>query len=282
MSLNELPHERDAAVEASVNYLDRMDVRPRFFATDYSRDNLVLDARRVRITDARGSAEPPALEREGFTLRPHRSQVADFRDMDEVQRVYLPEIETVLRELTGAAAVIMTRGAVLRFGERSREFGSRVNTRPARFVHVDYTPASIPGLMSPLLEAHGLRTDEFAGYAGFNIWRVISEPPQDVPLCVCDARSLADVDLVPGDAVFDAPDAPEFSFEAYLVRHNPAHRWSYFRDMTREEVLVFKAFDSRAGHAVRVPHVAFDDPSCPADVTPRASIEVRGFAFFDG
>ena len=37
----------------------------------------------------------------------------------------------------------------------------------------------------------------------------------------------------------------------------------------------------RSGQPLRVPHCAFDDPSCPAGVTPRSSIEVRGFAFFD-
>lgn len=280
MSVSDLLPDRTGFVEAAVNYLDRMDVRPRFYATDYSRDNLVLRPERMPIRDARRIESAPALEREGFTLLPHNSRVTDFRDAERAPREYLPEIERLLGDLTGAAAVVMLGGAVLRFGERSGEYGSRVNTRPARFVHVDYTPASIPGLLEPVLAARGIDARDYSGYAGFNIWRVLSAPPQDVPLCLCDARSVSDEDLVPGDAVFDAPDAPEFSFEAYLVRHNPAHRWFYFRDMTPAEVLVFKAYDSRPGEPVRVPHVAFDDPSCPEGVTPRASVEVRGFAFF--
>jgi hypothetical protein len=267
-------------VEGRINYLGDMAVRPRFYAVDYSRDNLVLDGRSMPIRDARFAAPPPSLDREGFTLVPHRSAVSEFRDLETVQRVYLPEVQRLMLELTGAERILMTPGAVLRFGERSKEFGSRVNTRPARFVHVDYTPQSAPGLLNPLLAAAGIRLGPGQRYAGYNIWRVLSDPPQDVPLALCDARTVAPEDLVAGDAVFDAPNQPEWGFEAFLVRGSPAHRWSYFSNMTRDEALIFKACDTDSTQPVRVPHVAFDDPACPPDVPPRASVEVRCFALF--
>ncbi len=50
---------------------------------------------------------------------------------------------------------------------------------------------------------------------------------------------------------------------------------------TRDEVVVFKAFDSDAPDALNAAHTAFDDPSAPADAVPRASIEARFVAFFD-
>ena len=275
------PKDRTSVqVQGRINYLGEMAVRPRFYAVDYSRDNLVIRGEPLPIRDARFVDPPPSLDREGFTLVPHSSAVSEFRDMDSVQRVYLPEIERLMLEVTGAARILMTPGAVLRFGERSKEFGSRVNTRPARFTHVDYTPQSAPGLLNPLLKAAGVELRPGQRYAGYNIWRALSEPPQDVPLAVCDAQTVAPGDLVTGDAVFDAPNQPEWGFEAYLVRHNPAHRWSYFSNMTRDEALIFKAYDTDPGQPVRVPHVAFDDPGCPAGVTPRASVEVRCFALY--
>jgi hypothetical protein len=267
-------------VEGRINYLGDMAVRPRFYAVDYSRDNLVLDGRSMPIRDARCAEPPASLEREGFMLVPHRSAVSEFRDLETVQRVYLPEVQRLMLELTGAERILMTPGAVLRFGERSKEFGSRVNTRPARFVHVDYTPQSAPGLLKPLLAAAGIGLEPGRRYAGYNIWRVLSEPPQDVPLALCDARTVAPEDLVAGDAVFDAPNQPEWGFEAFLVRGNSAHRWSYFSNMSRDEALIFKAYDTDSKRPVRVPHVAFDDPACPRDVPPRASVEVRCFALF--
>ena len=85
---------------------------------------------------------------------------------------------------------------------------------------------------------------------------------------------------MPADAIFDVRDAPEWSFEALVVRGNPRHRWFYFRDMNRDEVLVFKTNDSDPARSHCVPHVAVDDASCPADAPPRVSIEMRGTAYW--
>lgn len=46
--------------------------------------------------------------------------------------------------------------------------------------------------------------------------------------------------------------------------------------MNAGEALVFKAFDSDTNRLQGCPHSAFDDPSCPAAVAPRASIELFG------
>lgn len=270
----------EATVQATINYLHPMPVRPSFYANDYTRDNLAIDGRVVVIRDARTAATRPTLAREGFTLVPHRSSVMDFTDASQVQGIYLPEIERLLREVTGAKRVIMTPGAIARYSEKSQRYRASFNSRPARFAHVDYTERSGPELLKGLLARVAPDVSPRGRYAGFNIWRVLSEPPQDVPLGVCDARSVEPGDLVRGDAIFDAPGAAEFSFEAYLFRYNAAHRWSYFSNMRTDEALIFKAFDTDPAEPIRVPHCAFDDPGCPQGVPPRASIEARGYAFF--
>jgi hypothetical protein len=271
-----------ASVTGTINYLAQMSERPAFHAQDSTRDNLVIDGRRMSIRDARGLEPAPSLDREGFALVRHEGPGIDVEDAAAVEQHYLPAVARLLQEHTGAAEILMMPRAVLRFGERSRRHRTLVNSHPARFAHVDYTEKSAPGLLAGALAHHAYTAAQIEGrrYAGFNVWRVLSPPPQDVPLAICDARSVSLHDLVAGDAVFDAPGVPEFAFEAYLLRHNQAHRWVYYRDMHPEEVLIFKAFDTDSTAAVRVPHVAFDDPGCPPDVTPRASIEVRGFALF--
>jgi len=65
-----------------------------------------------------------------------------------------------------------------------------------------------------------------------------------------------------------------------LVRYNPAHRWCYFSNMNRCEALIFKTNDSDPSEPHHIPHSAFDDPSCPAGVAPRASIEMRAVAYW--
>lgn len=264
-------------VRGDVNYAAAMTARPRYYANDHSRDVLALEAHTIDIADARRAAAPPTLERNGFQLVRNHSATRDFRDPDEVKRVYAPEVERLIADLTGASKVTVTGGGVLRFGERSPDSGRLNNSYPARFVHVD--------ISDPTARAFAERANPAARpgqrFAHFNVWRVLSPPPQDVPLAICDAAGVAPEDLVPADAIFDAPGQPEWSFEGIVVRFNPAHRWSYFSGMTTDEALVFTTCDSDPAHPHCVPHSAFTDPTCPPDVPPRASIEMRAIAWFD-
>ena len=124
---------------------------------------------------------------------------------------------------------------------------------------------------------------EVARSAQYNVWRAISGAPQDVPLALCDARSLAGPELIKADAIFDPPGgAPEFSFEGYVVAHDPGHRWLWFSDLAPDEVIVFKTSESDPERAHCIPHVAFDDPGAPADAPPRVSVEMRATCYWFG
>ena len=262
------------SVEAVVNYLGAMTARPRYHAQDHSRDNLVLDPRIVRIEDLRGSET--TLDREGFVLVAHKSAVADFRDEAEVGRVHPAEIEDLLLRETGADRVVVTGKGILRFGERSPLSGKLFNSQPARFIHIDISdPTAVEFAQRSKPEGSSPRR-----FAHFNVWRALTPPPQDVPLAICDARSLAAEDLATADAVFDAVGGPEWSFEGLLLRPSARHRWCYFSNMTRDEALIFKTNDGDPARAHHVPHSAFDDPTCPPGVEPRASIEIRAIAYW--
>ena len=265
-------------VEGLVNYTSQMAVRPRYYANDHSRDVLTLDERTIRVEDARGRATPPCLESEGFALVKHHTAVSDFRDPQAIMRIHAPEIESLVKRLSGADRVIVNSPGVLRFSESSPDSGRLNNSRPARFIHIDVSDATAKAF------AERARPQEVATpvrrFAHYNVWRALSPPPQDVPLAMCDARSLSQHDLMEADAVFDVPGKPEWSFEGLVIRHNPQHRWSYFSNMTREEAIVFKTNDSDPSQPHHVPHTAFNDPSCPAGAAPRESIEMRAIAFW--
>jgi hypothetical protein len=277
-ALNEAAAAATRSVAGEVNYIGAMSERPRYYANDHSRDVLNLDPRTIRVENVRDRRIAPSLDREGFTLVAHRSSVVDFRDPREISRTHNAEIERLLLQLCGADRVVVTAPGVLRFSESSPESGRLNNSRPARFIHIDVSDATA-GVFSersrPKDTPRGVRR-----CVHFNVWRVLSPPPQDVPLAVCDARSLAPEDLVPADAVFDVPDRPEWSFEGLLVRYNAAHHWCYFPNMTRDEALVFKTNDSEPGQSHHVPHSAFNDPTCPPGVAPRTSIEMRAIAYW--
>jgi hypothetical protein len=266
-------------VTGLVNYLGAMTERPRYFANDHSRDVRVVDPRYMPIEDARTRATAPSLTREGFTILEHRSAVADFRDPDEVARTYPGEIQALVQQLSAADAVVVRPPpqGILRFSEALQESGKLHNSWPARFAHVDVSDATVRGFKERARPQNGRA---LVRYAYYNVWRVITPPPQDVPLAVCDPRTLAAEDLVAADAVFDEAGKPEFSFEALLVQHSERHRWSYFSGMSRDEALVFKTHDSDPAEPHHVAHAAFDDPGCGPGAVPRGSIEMRALAYW--
>jgi hypothetical protein len=277
MSLREsliatLPH-----VEAYMNYLALMADRPRNYTFEppagVPRSNIQSDVRRVAIHDARPVADAVSLDANGFALVSHKSAVRDFFDDEEVRRVYYPEVEQLLKRVTGALRVHIfdhtTRRRVP--GVQDRSDAPR---QPVQRVHIDHTARSGPQRVRDLLpdEADELLKGRVQV---INLWRPIRGPLLDSPLAVCDATSISNDDLVPSDLVYRHRVG-----ETYSVKFNPAHRWYYVPGMQRDEALLLKCADTATHVPARfTPHSAFIDPTTPAAAPPRESIEVRTLVF---
>jgi hypothetical protein len=242
-----------------------------------------LPGRTVRITNARSLESN--LDREGFVLVRHTSSIVDFdliQDDPEVDQRYIEEMTELLARVTGASKAFMLGRGKRRYGEGATDKLSPLsNAKPARYPHADNTDASATGLV----EMVGAFVDDidltgYSRYALYNMWRAVSAPPQDFPLAVCDARTVAPLDEVTVTAITVEKDTGEITHDTTGYLFNPAHRWYYYQDMTPEEVLVFKAHDTDPLRSIRVPHSAFTDPTCPAGVPTRASVEMRGLALF--
>jgi hypothetical protein len=63
--------------------------------------------------------------------------------------------------------------------------------------------------------------------------------------------------------------------EGHNANNDPHHQWYYFSGMTRDEVLMWKGYDSAEVPARPNLHSAFDDPNTPEHAAERKSIEVR-------
>jgi hypothetical protein len=261
--------ERDAVL---INYAARAPARPRYFANDHSRDTVVVEQHAMPAHDAR--LMDGGLDDAGFTLVAHRSMVADFEDREAAARIHCPEIAELVGAVTGADHVHCKNGPLMRFSERTGHAGTKDNSYPARFAHVDVSDAT--GRQFSLANAAGR---PFRRAAHYNVWRVLSPAPQDVPLALADARSLSGDELIAADAIFDTPGG-DFQFEGLVVAHDLGHRWYWFPDMGADEAIIFKTHDSESSLASAVPHVAFDDPRHLLDGVPRISIEMRAIAYW--
>jgi hypothetical protein len=244
---------------------------------------ITLPGQPMVITNARGMDTD--LEREGFRLVRFPSAVADFHQLQvdpAVDAQYMEETAAMLEELVGAARVLMLGGGKKRYGESEvDQLAALKNAKPARYPHADNTDASaleLANLFDAFVDDFDLRA--YRRWAMYNVWRAITPPPQDFPLAVCDARSIDPADEVTVTAITEELQG-DIVHDTMSYVHNLAHRWYYFPDMTLDEVIVFKSGDSDPTGAVRVPHTAFTDPTCPAGVPTRASVEMRALAVFD-
>jgi len=268
-------------VEATVQYFGSAPEKPTFHAQDHRRDNWAPDIQLMRFYDARGSADPPRLDREGLALAEHKTKIRDFSTPSLSGPAYRRELEELIQGLTGASRVVAYSNGNMRFSPRSPHYKTGQNTQPAHFPHVDCTRSTSAGLVErPWFGVKKETLSPGQRLVGYNVWRVVSEPPHDQPLAVCDGRSVAREDLITADGVYDYGDKPWMTSEAFLVKHNPKHRWIYFSDMRPDEALIFRTFEASDG-AIGIPHVAFVDPTCPPNATGRVSVEAHVYAIFD-
>ena len=231
------------------------------------------ERRAVEIRNGRPLAGGFSLDENGFEFVRHPTRVADFFDPGELKTVYYPEIEQLIKDVSGAARVVVFDHTLRSGDEAERE--ARLVREPVLSVHNDYTEWSGPQRVRELLpdEAGELLAHRFAI---IQVWRAINRPIQANPLAIADAQSLAPADLIAAERRY-----PHRVGETYQVRYNPAHRWFYFPEMRRDEALVFKVYDSQQdGRARFTAHTSFVDPTSPADAPPRQSIEARTLAFF--
>ena len=236
-----------------------------------SRREDTVDLREMRIHDAWPLAGEASLDREGFEIHRLPSDVSDFYDDEEVERVHYPEIERLILHATGAVRVEV-------FDHTRRSAGDKhPGVRdPVRSVHNDYTPKSGPQRVRDLFpdEAEELLKRRFAV---INAWHSIRDRVESWPLAICDARSIRPEDLVATDLVYR-----DRVGEVFNLAHNPDHQWFYFPALEEDRTILLKCFDSKTdGRARFTAHTAFEDPDSPADASPRESIELRALVFFD-
>lgn len=230
-----------------------------------------LAAHEVEIRDAKRLPAAPTIEQQGFELHQLRlSKAGDWTDMEWIDRVYIPESLDLIRQVTKAGHVAPCYGGTL-----IRDTGDSRRAPAAEFVHLDGTREAVAPFIEMAADAEIRR--KYPRVKIFNVWRAITAPPQDVPLALCDQRTLDEDDWVVGRTIEqNYPDGIPYLTAVFNCRQ----KWHYFSDVTPDDVIVFKGFDVDVGAPMGCLHGAFKNPATPKAI-PRASIEFRAFAFFE-
>ena len=271
-----------ADVVASLTFIVPQDAKPVFHSTALTGGTQKLffetESIEVPIADMRPLSHELSIDREGFELLRHTTEVVDLYDDDAIENLYYPEIEALLNTRFGADRTVV-------FDATRRSDGAEGAPNPdglrgpALRVHVDYTVKSGPQRIADILgedEAERLAEDG-ARIVQINVWRPISGPVRRSPLALADASSVRAGELIATDQVF-----PDRVGEIYQLAHAPTQRWYYAPEITPDEVLLIKGWDSiDDGRARFTPHGAFSFAETPADAPPRESIEVRALVVME-
>lgn len=259
-------------IVCTMNFVDPTRGNRMFVATDQAKSEVTYRSADVMVSDARLQADMLKLGTAGFELQRHRTSVTDFGDPEQLERIYRPEIEQLIQKLTGADKVIVFH-MQLRDSGPDAAAGIR---RPARIAHVDYDEDTFRLRAREVL---GDEADEWLAhrFMAINIWRGV-KPVENVPLAVCDARTVRHEDLHP-NAIRETPEQLT-PYTGLMLDHRPDQHWYYYPDMQPDEALIFKLCDSDHGPLRHTAHSAIDDPTSRPDSPPRVSFEVRTIAFF--
>src|SRR5438034_10912341 len=120
------------------------------------------ETHRVTIHNGRPLADGFVFEREGFRFVDHATRVADFFDDAAVRRVYYPECEALIKEVSGAKRVVVF-DHTLRTASEDQRAAQKIRDIVSR-VHNDYTEWSGPQRVRDIMggEAEELLQRRFA------------------------------------------------------------------------------------------------------------------------
>jgi len=257
------------------------------------------------VHNARGRESDFSIDRSGFQFFTRPAQEKSFTDDSAVRNGYYAEVEQILREnIPGIKKVVI-------FDHTIRRRVKDAPRQPVQQVHVDQTPKAAEARVFRHLPKDEAAELVKSRYQIINVWRPIANPASDFPLAVVDWRSTAPSDLIPVDLMYPKRDSfddddrgketlakgidnksaegYEAKGETFAVAPSDNHKFWYLKDMTPEETMFIKCFDSRGqgfqsgkeGIANYTPHTAFLDPQTPKDAPGRQSIEVRCLVFYE-
>ena len=241
----------------------------------------------VDVYDARNAGLPGWREC-GFELVNRPSSVADWDDDDEIAGIHYGEAEELARELTGCD-VAMVSDHVRR---RAVPLGESRQQSPVHLVHSDFAAGyheiirtayrDVKGRGAATLARTGARSEDVENarrLVMMQLWRNLGPARMDYPLAFCDSRTVTPAEARPFH--YNGYVAGGRSFDALAVQKSDrsgAHRWFVFPDMTPDEVVAFRTYDTELVAAHRTwftPHTAFRDPGVEPGRPGRTSLELR-------
>ncbi|RDW76974.1 hypothetical protein BP6252_05027 [Coleophoma cylindrospora] len=215
-------------------------------------DNLEFEIRDgITITDIRDSKENFILDKSGFQVLSHESEISSFDTKEDVDNYKAETMQVLKRELDA----VFVKTYELRMRKNIQIDRSVMNIAdpllyegPARGAHNDVTYNSGPVIINRYLSDEEKETYLKPGYRFriINTWRSLVANLEDRPLALCDARTVAPDDFVAADRII-----PDRVGEVYYLTYNGDHRWCYLSKQSPNEPYLFIMYDTAPGNNAR-------------------------------
>lgn len=243
---------------------------------------------RVHIRNIRDHEAQYSIDKQGFTISRMNPTECNWRDDEDLRRVYFPQITELLKQITGARYVYQyewhVRAGTLEDALKMDSKGNVDINGPVRRVHIDESPKSAGNEFRYHVGPDNAGNEHLKGrpFGIFNVWKPLKTIRRD-PLCLCDVRTIEDEDLQLGKVT--VPKVGEIENFSLRPPRKGSHGFVYLRGQKPEEVLVFRIYDQRVDGVMGdkrshgVAHTSFVDPGTEHQPA-RESIEVRSFCVF--
>ncbi len=267
-----------AYVEADLNYVVDTGTPPVIYVDWPEEEHKAIpplyESHRCKIYNARPITGQFDLATHGFEMTRIPSNVTDFYDKDEVERVYNPEVATIVKLAMGARDVVVFDHTFRTLNDEINE--SKGTREPVKAVHNDYTDRSARQRVRDIMGDKRAEVLLRQRFAIVQTWRPINQTVLTEPFALADGRTIPNSNFVPLQRRYSYRTA-----ETYHISFDPNHMFYYLPEMTPEETYIFKVYDTDGSVGVRfTAHTAFDDPTSSPDARPRESVESRALVFF--
>lgn len=236
------------------------------------------------VRDARGKNF--TLDINSFALMEQATSLSTedfYQRQDKIVDTYYAEMADLFKKATGAAYVHVFHHQV-RCASKSNADGNGFNTSVQPYAQGIHSDSSAYAAKDLFHRFAGTSVDAKYCKGRFmyiNAWRNIADTPiQNNALAVCDEATLVKPDDYIGSDLY-MPGGHRLMQYRLSDCNAAKHRWYYYPKMRKNEVLLFKQWDSDPTLSGRLAfHTAFNDPQARTDAPERESIECRGIAFF--
>ena len=271
------PSNNAVSVQGKINYVYAdSDHTFNVTASDKSPETLAnkIDTHSLAIVDARRLVPAPSIQEHGFTLHSNAYTIDDYFDQAGLVTQLYPQVTDHLLSITGAVKGIVFDHTIRSVEDNVQQTEKR---SPVKTVHNDYTAQSAQQRLHLELEKQGLAEHDFSRYQFINTWIPLVEQVVDSPLAFADVRTFSTKDVHTMKVTY-----PDRVGEIEAFSFNNHHQWYFYPNMTAQEQLNFKVFDSDQQAIVKgVPHSAFTLPNYDQTAPKRISIEVRSIVLFE-